>query len=326
LRHTRIYTGFNAGNLWGVDHQASFQWTTAPNPQTLTSFAGQYLAPFPWYHQLLLYGGYSKFKSAVPLDSMIQQGKAWQACLRYQIPIHPLFGNLLQQVACGYDFKRTNSELLFGGISFHGHFADINQFYFGYLVDYATCETKTSCNMEIVGAPFQITHDQNTAAYQTLRPFAKAKYAYGRIRASHMRPLLKNFIFRVMGAAQVTGWNLLASEQFPLGGWETVRGYEERAFNADSGLLGSVEIATKNLGFSCKDGLEFLGFVDAGCGWLHKTFPGQQKSEWLLGVGPGIRYHYGPHVVIRGDIGFPFHKIGLPRHGTHYYGGITASF
>lgn len=326
LRHTRVYAGFNAGNLWGWDHQASFQWTSAPDPHILTAFAGQYIAPFSWYHQLLFFGGYSSFKGDMPVSGMSQEGKAWQASVRYQIPINPIFGNLLQQFSFGYDFKRTNSQLLFGGIPFQGKFADINQFYAGYLLDYMARETRVSCNLELIGAPFHITHDQNDQAYDSQRPFAKAKYAYGRARLNLTRPFTSNFTLALMAAGQATAWNLLPSEQFPLGGWETVRGYEERAFNADSGVLGSVEISTRNLGFCKDDELKFLGFVDAGCGWLHHPFTGEKSSEWLLGVGPGIRYHYRSYLVVRGDIGFPFHKAGTPRHGTHYYGGITASY
>lgn len=326
LRHTRIYSGFNAGYLWGLDHQASFQWTTAPNPHTLTAFSGQYLAPLPWYHQLLFYGGYSKFKGDIPIELMAQNGKAWQASGRYQIPFAPIFGNLLQQFSFGYDFKRTNSELLFGGIFFQGGFADINQFSFGYTLDYATCESKTSLIAELIAAPFHITHDQNNQAYQSLRPFAKSKYAYGRVRLSHSRTLFHGCSLRTILAGQLTGWNLLASEQFPLGGYETVRGYEERAFNADSGILASMEFGSPNWGMFCRDYLEILAFLDFGWGNLHKPFVGQKKSQWLAGVGPAIRYRYSSNIVLRGDIGFPLHKAGVPRHGTHYYGGVTVSY
>ncbi|MBX7066513.1 MAG: BamA/TamA family outer membrane protein [Parachlamydiales bacterium] len=326
LTHTRIYSGFNAGNLWGLDHQASFQWTTAPNPHTLTAFAGQYLAPFPWRHQLMFYGGYSKFKGDIPAQLMSQNGKAWQISGRYQIPFGPIFGNFLHQLSIGYDFKRTNSELLFGGIPFQGGFADINQFYFGYLLDYRTCKTITSLNAEVFGAPFHITHDQNNEAFQTLRPYAKSKYMYGRLRLSHTQILPKEWEVRVVAAGQLTGWNLLASEQFPLGGYETVRGYEERAFNADSGVMASVELGTPKMASRRLGDLEILGFFDYGWGRLHQPFVKQKKKNWLAGVGPGVRYHYLSNVVLRGDVGFPLHKAGTARHGVHWYGGATVSY
>lgn len=326
LTHTRIYAGFNAGNLWGQDHRVSFQWTTAPNPHTLTAFSGQYLAPFPWHHQLLLYGGYSQFKGDLPEPLMAQNGKAWQASGRYQVPINPLFGNLLQQFSFGYDFKRTNSELLFGGISFQGAYADINQFYLGYLLDYSTSTSKTSLTAELIASPLHITDDQNNHAYQQLRPFAKSKYAYGRLRANQTVSLYQGFEARIALAGQLTAWNLLASEQFPIGGWETVRGYEERAFNADSGVLASLEIATPQPFSKSNHFIEFLGFLDYGWGSLHKPFTRQKKTAWLLGVGPGIRYRYRANIVLRGDIGFPLHREGVERHGTHYYGGATVSY
>lgn len=325
LQHTRLYTGFNVGHLWW-DHQASFQWTFAPSWNRLMAFSGQYLAPLPFKQQILLFGGYSKFKGDLPFEEMSQTGKAWQISGRYQVPIAPIFGNLLQQLSFGYDFKRTNSELLFGGLPFQEGFADINQFNFGYTLDVITKKTKSSLLLELIAAPFQMTNDQTNHDFQKLRPFAKATYAYSRMRFSHTSKIRKDFSIRFVLAGQLTGWNLLASEQFPLGGFETVRGYEERAFNADNGVLASVEFATPNLGYFKNNHLEFLGFVDYGWGNLHKTFAGQKKSQWLLGIGPGIRYRYRTNIVLRGDIGVPFNKAGTARHGTHYYGGVTVSY
>lgn len=331
LQSTRWYTGFNAGSLWGIDHQASFQFTAAKSPHTLKAFAGQYLAPLPWYHTLLVYGGYTTFDGKIPAPEMNQKGKNWQVSGRYQIPFSPIFGNFLQQISFGYDFKRTNNELLFGGISFTSGFADTNQFYLGYLLDFTNSIVKTSLSAEIWASPWKMTKDQSVSAYERLRPFAKPEYVYGRCRISSTFFLPRGFLCRNVFAAQATGWNLLPSEQFGLGGFETVRGYDERAFNVDSGLMASVEFVSPSLGFVGKekekqDALEFLAFADFGYGTLHHAAFGQKKSDWLMGVGPGARYRFRTNVVLRGDIGFPLHQAGIGRHGIHGYGSATVSY
>lgn len=331
LQSTRWYTGFNAGNLWGIDHQASFQFTAAESPHTLKAFAGQYLAPLPWFHDLLVYGGYTVFDGKLPAPEMNQKGKNWQISGRYQIPLSPIFGDFLQQISFGYDFKRTNNELLFGGISFESGFADINQFYLGYLVDFANSIVKTSVLAEVLASPFRITKDQTVSAYEKLRPFAKPEYVYGRLRVCSTFFLPRGFLFRNVLAAQGTGWNLLPSEQFGLGGFETVRGYDERALNVDSGLMASVEFVSPGVGFLGKrkekrDVLEFLAFADFGYGTLHQPAPGQKKSDWLMGIGPGARYRFKTNLALRGDIGFPLHKAGNGRHGVHGYGAATVSY
>jgi len=327
LKHTRWFAGANAGNLWGVDHLASVQWTTAINHKTFLGLTGQYTAPLPWYHQLLFYGGYAWFKGDLPVPEMAQTGKNWQISGRYQIPIPPIFGNFLQEVSFGYDHKRTNNDLLFGGFSFQTGNADTNQFYLSYMLDYKTQSCATSLRSELFAAPWKLSHDQSLVAYERLRPGSKPEYAYGRVRLSHMHDLPLGFSVKGVAAGQITSWNLLPSEQFGLGGYDTVRGYEERGFNADQGVMASVEVLSPKIRFTKKhDALEFLGFIDYGWGRLHKAFFGQKRTDWLLGVGPGMRYRFKTNVVIRCDVGFPLHKAGVGRHGIHYHIGGTISY
>ncbi len=327
LKHTRFYSGLNAGNLWGLDHLASLQWTTAMNHKTFVALTGQYTAPLPWRHQILLYGGYSWFKGDIPVQLMSQEGRNWQVSGRYQIPIAPIFGQFLQEFSFGYDYKRTNNDLIFGGLPFQTGFADINQFLLSYMLDYKTNVSGTSFRTELFAAPWKLSRDQSTAAYQRLRPGAKPEYAYARLRLSHTHSLSRGFSIRGVAAGQATWWNLLPSEEFGLGGYDTVRGYEERAFNADQGLMLSIEAVTPKIGLIKKyDALEFLVFADYGWGHLHKAFFDQKKTEWLMGVGPGVRYQFKTNIVFRCDVGFPLHKAGVGRQGTHYHIGGTMSY
>lgn len=329
---TRWYTGFNAGNLWGLNHTASYQFTTSQNATSFLAHTANYTAPLPWKHTLLAYGGWARLKGNLPA-SFKNQGMSWQTSGRYQIPISPLFGNFLQEIDVGYDFKQTNNTLQFGGIRVSKKRADINQFSATYMLDFRTDHSKTSFIADLVAAPWDLTKHQNNTDFFAIRPFAKARYGYGKGRLSHTYFLPYECTIKGVIAGQGTAWNLLPSEMFGLGGYDTVRGYDERAFNADNGLLSSVEFFAPPIHFwhvktggKLKDLLEFLAFADWGWGGLHRHVPGQKKTQWLMGIGPGVRYSFMTNVYLRADVGFPLHRAGSGRHGIHAHVGGTVNY
>lgn len=329
----RWYTGFYAGYLWARDHQASYQFTTASEPEIFVAHSASYLIPFSWRHQLYFYGGWSRVKGKLEIPGMHNKGTNWQVSGRYQIPINPIYGNFLQEFTFGYDFKRTNNGLIFESITFSKNFADINQFMASYYADYRGKSFKTSFNIEVFASPFKITGDQTNSQYQGIRPYAKNKYIYGKARFSHTHFLPKGFSVLASIVGQGTGWNLMPSEQYGIGGYDTVRGYGERAYNADDAFLASFELRTPETRLfdwrkvdRRQEKLYFLAFIDYGWGKLHKPFFGQKSPEWLCGVGPGVRYSYATNVYFRGDLGVPLHKAGLGRHGVYFHVGGTLSY
>jgi hypothetical protein len=53
---------------------------------------------------------------------------------------------------------------------------------------------------------------------------------------------------------------------------------------------------------------------------------GEKYSEWLLGIGPGIRYEFNPYISARFDFGFKFHKVpGDDRFGLAHF-SFTAGY
>lgn len=78
---------------------------------------------------------------------------------------------------------------------------------------------------------------------------------------------------RLAGVAQYSRSPLVASEQFSLTGATLVRGFEERAVAADSGVVVNAEIYTPELsGYAGIGGqLRLLAFVDAGHGHNNKA-------------------------------------------------------
>lgn len=118
-------------------------------------------------------------------------------------------------------------------------------------------------------------------------------------------------LFRVGG--QVTGNSLLISEQYALGGPESVRGYIQSEFLGDVGYTMSGEYR-----FTLYDEpdaqLQMGFFLDHGQAWLNTSQPGQLAHLSLFGGGLGWRANLFESTNLRLDLGFPISP------GTNIYG------
>ena len=110
---------------------------------------------------------------------------------------------------------------------------------------------------------------------------------------------------RLAGNAQLTDTPLVASEQFGLTGANAVRGFDERAVVADSGLVLSAELYTPELSprLSLPGNLRGLAFVDAGYGANHKAAGTYLPSSTnVASVGVGTRYSLSRDFSVRLDV------------------------
>jgi hemolysin activation/secretion protein len=134
-----------------------------------------------------------------------------------------------------------------------------------------------------------------------------------------------------MGRLQLSDSSLLASEQFGLGGYNTVRGYRERVVNGDNALCINTEIRTPSFPvfkrlLKTSDLLYFLVFFDYGHAWDHKKIPGFPLQQTLMGIGPGFRYRISSYFTSRFDIGIPLHNIEEEKKKTRIHLSAVLSY
>jgi hemolysin activation/secretion protein len=306
----RILTGFNYGNLFGIGQQVSFQFTSGENVNKFTAYSGTYVIPLPWRHLLTFFGSYSNtFANLGP--EFTSGGVNWQVSARYEIPL-PGTDHFTESVFAGFDYKRSNNDLLFGVASVSNVFTDVDQFVLGYQATYRDEYGSTSASATGFWSPGGLSNNNDDADYIGTRGGARSDYSYEQATLNRVTRLPFDFTWTVRGLLQRSDSNLLPSEQLGLGGYQTVRGYDERAANGDNGFLVSTEVATPPVSIAnllgiqkIKDQLQFLGFVDYGGTSLHQTTPADiNPNSNLLGVGPGLRYVINPYVSIRFDYGF----------------------
>jgi hemolysin activation/secretion protein len=123
-----------------------------------------------------------------------------------------------------------------------------------------------------------------------------------------------SIIFKAQG--QYAFQELLVSEQFALGGQDSVRGYAPFEFMGDRGYTGTIEarVGIPWLGDvkdpfrddrSLADTVQLVGFIDSGEAMRINPLPGERHKLVLTGAGAGIRIYYPDWMSIRFDVAKP---------------------
>ena len=329
-KNARIFAGANWGDAFWLNDLLTFQFTTAPDLRSFISYYANYTCFLPWKHTLALYGGYATIHPE--LVAFHSEGKNGQASLRYTVPFKPLYKSFLQEATIGFDYKYLTSDLFFvSDVMFPLTQQQVNltQFMLGYSLQNATKRHEMIFKLEGYFSPFKWLPHQTNQDYNDLRPYSFPRYVYARLAAGDIWKLPRGFSIAFLFRAQGAPTPLLPSEQFGLGGYDTVRGYEERVFNADNALCGNLELrlpsvsVTKKVKY--KDNLYFLLFLDGGWGYNHDASFGLPSREYLIGAGPGLRYNIATNLTARIDYGFILHRIfGDHRFGKFHLSGILS--
>lgn len=134
--------------------------------------------------------------------------------------------------------------------------------------------------------------------------FFKYEQALNRIQ----RMLLDSYL-SIRTNFQAASHTLASSEQFQLGGANSIRGYPEGDYLADMG--GSMNLdwvmpmylipkdwRLDNSGTPMRHLIEPVLFADVGGGRLKKVIPGELRDKFLSGAGGGLRFHFGRYASL----------------------------
>lgn len=316
----RFFGGFNWGKAFGLDHLLSFQFTSSYEPSQFKAYTGQYIALLPWKHIFNVYGGYSPVK--IPnLFGFHTKGRSTQASARYTIPVQFTL-TTLDEFTVGFDFKSTNNTLEFSDLFINAsQTVNLSQFLLGYKKMIEGRSYRLYFDGQVYWSPGKLFSHQSNADFNALRPGAKNRWVYGRALAHYTQELPKKFSLQLCLQGQLSSQNLLPSEEFGIGGYDTVRGYDERQLNSETAGLASLQLDTPSFPLffrrgAHRDAFYFLGFIDYGFGKNHNALPGEPLCDYLLGAGPGFRYFLDPWITVRFDLGFKLHEQSLFTGGS----------
>ncbi len=331
---TRIWAGFNSRGILD-DHVISYQFTTAPEYKKFWAHTLHYLAPLPWRHLLIVFGGYSHVQPDI--TDFPSSGHSAQASLRYDIPFKPMFKPLYHELSLGLDFKYLHNDLEFfseeqlAAAPIVTKAVNLTQLYAGYRLSQNWKTNRITFDLELNWSPGEWVANQENSHFAELHPGAVNHYIYGMAGIADTWQWPYKFELLTTIRSQVSSQNLVPSEQFGLGGYDTVRGYDEREVNYDDAICVNLELHCPSFRVFrslCKhpDSLTFLGFFDYGTGRnVHET-PGETQWQQLIGIGPGVRYSIADYLSARLDWGFRMHEIEFHTVGSKLHFGVMASF
>ena len=321
LGYDRYSTGFTFMDVWtGLDQQVNYQYLTSGGFNNLIANSGSYSLALPWQHNLAIFGSYS-LSNPDEVGPYDQSGYYWQVSGRYTIPLPTL--SLIEgldyrhQIYLGYDFKAANSDIFFGGENLATTTGglvglyQISQFSLGYNLTMSDILGSTGFETVMYGSPGGMSSNNNNTSFQNINAGAKAQYVYGKFSLNRIFRLPRDAALVLSGQIQQASQDLMPSESFGIGGYDTVRGYDQRAANGDNGYLGNVELRSTPVSFwqvcggdEALDRLVVLGFFDWGQTMQYSSNSTTSQNFTLASAGPGLRYTIGPYFSVRFDWGF----------------------
>lgn len=311
---SRYYLGFTWGDAFFINDLWSYQFTMNQDFSRFSSHTMSYLSFLPCQHMLTLFGAYALMHPEI--SGFDSKGKDALLSFRYKIPFKPLYTPLQHNFYFGIDYKYFTSILFFLGEATAPELVmnsqvNVTQAMLGYLLEYNASPHQVLFRFECFGSPMKWLPHQSAEAYAGIRPFAAPRYFYfttslGEIFTFPSKLAIAGLL-RIQGSAST----LIPSEQFKLGGYNSVRGYEESVVISDNAICMNYEIRSSPLSFTrhARDALTFLAFLDYGWGYNYHPFNGIAQSATLVGIGPGIRYRIDPYLEIRCDYGFKLHSV-----------------
>jgi len=324
-----VFAGFNWGNAFGIGDVMSYQYTASPDFHNLQTHVFVYTSNLPWKDILTLYASYGQIYPDIA--DFRSEGKTAQASGRYKWLLQPLYRPFKSQVEFGFDYKYLNSNLFFTSTTTEVPITiqsiNITQWEGAYTLTDFWGPHQITYRIEAYASLWKdLFPDQTDSAYQALRPNSSVRYAYLRQSLGYRYMFWDDWsLFLYLGGQAATG-PLPSSEQYSLGGFDSIRGYEQSQFLADNAVSMNFEfyfptIETKG---KIKSRTTFLVFYDVGYGKNYQPASPEFSDQFLSGAGPALRFEVEDNFSLTADYGFMLHQIpGYSSMGRFY---LTALF
>jgi len=306
---SRFLAGINIGNIFSLDHQLNYLFRFSPHFNQWWGHSLSYIAPLPWRHIFEAYGFFTHSRPDVDVG-FDTKGKSWQLAGRYKIPFQiKQFSNTF---FIGYEFQRTNNFSTFQESLVFDTYIDVSQFLVALESFVESSCFSATFGLEVYLSPGNMTAFNNDETFSEESEGAKSNYIYGKARYEQTVYLPKKFHWWLDVLFQQASGKLLPTEQFSLGGFYTVRGYDENEVISDNGILIKNELHFPYIRLYPKrkcHQIHLIGFIDYGRGYDVNQNILSQSAATLASIGPGIRYEFENYISARFDYGWQLDTI-----------------
>ncbi len=311
----RGIAGITYGNMWGLDHDLSYQFVTTDKYPVYRGHGLNYRAPLPWKHTVHASVSYSRARPEFYDGLFVQDGENLNADLRYSAVLrrgeNPVEGFL------GLNFKQSNNNLEFGGSEVQSSKADTFQFTAGVSGMRRDRHGGWILSLSLNGSPGNLNSRNTDSVYGNVRIGANPAYVYGNLSLQRVLALGKGWELNARGVLQKSSTNLLSNEQLSIGGAATVRGFTENTYIGDEGFVASTEVATpyfkRKLPFvsAARPPIDYrwLAFFDTAHVKRKHVLPIDRTFDPLASVGFGLRASLPPHLQLTADYGYQLARV-----------------
>jgi hemolysin activation/secretion protein len=285
-------------NLWQRGDSASISYDMAPQRASDTEvLSGSYLFHIPDSQLSLLFSYLHSDSNVATVGSTNVVGKGDTAGVRLLIPLGYAEG-FVHSLAVGVDYKRFYEADTFAGAT-----SDVPVTYYPltatYQGNWSGDTSQTGFVANVVMAPQEFGSSQ--LEFDNKRFAATGNFIYLRADMTRTQDLPHDIELYGHLTGQVTGNSLVSSEQFSLGGMDTVRGYLESEALGDIGGALQLEVRSPKLPIEPMWPLNearAFAFYDIGTTSIHNPLPEQIHAYGLSSAGFGLRlqlfdYLYG---------------------------------
>lgn len=316
---SRYLAGFNWGNAFGVGHQFGYQYASSKNNNSFKAHSFNYLAPLKSRHSLSFYGS---FVNSLPIADVgfDVEGKNQEFGFNYKIPFD-FFPNLKSDVSFGYNFKRSNNNVMFGAEEVSDTLIDISELNFNVSAYRLGENSHTNASININISPGGTTSNNTDTAFELAKSGSASRYEYVVFSIKHTEFLSNSWLWNIETISQWSSSRLLSSQQFGLGGNGSIRGYESFSASGDYGIIFRNELVTPTVqplsnfkfGVASYGRLHGLVFFDYGVVKNHISLADEKSRTVLQSAGLGARFSIGSLFSGRFDYAWPL-SGGLSIH------------
>lgn len=327
LNYGRLFAGLTYGNLFGKGGLLGYQYTTDEAFDLFQAHAVSYLQPINrrWSWQ-----SHIAWAEVTPDlgPGLTQRGESWQTSASW---VRHLKLTEQHQMNCsfGFEFKSTNNNLAFSGTTVADSEAELAQIRVGFdsmrrrqkWDDYRLLRADV-----YVGPGDGMTSSHNRDAFNSIRPGSSPDYVYGRFSLTESFLIGQHWQSVNRFVAQASSERLLYSETLGLGGYDSVRGFDQRSYNADHGWFANFELGPRTLrwgGHNEQRVLRAYGFIDLGNGYIDSPLPGEDAYTFVMSSGVGARFQISDRLSARVDYGAGVLEMDNAPRSSRFHFGLT---
>jgi hemolysin activation/secretion protein len=276
-------------NLWQLGHSVALSYQVAPErPSDAQVFSGTYLFKIPRTPLAFLIYGVKSDSNVAALAGTLVVGKGNIVGARAIVTL-PGTDTFYHSITAGIDRKDLLQNVITAGVE-----SRAPVLYYPISIAYAATEQEkneitqfnASLNFAVPGV------GSGSLEFDPQRFDALRQYIYLKMTASRVQPLPWGMSLFGKFEGQITNDPLLSSEQFSVGGANSVRGYLEAEELGDYGALGTIELRSPSFGQDISSKIEdwhLLAFFDGAAAYIRDPLEEQQSAFHLAGAGVGMR-------------------------------------